>query len=313
MSAKYIAALPVLATMVAGHGFISKPQARMPGDAMAAACGQQVYSNQNSDHYGNVQGELQVASSQSDYDAAACDIWLCKGYKFADNKDNVQTYTAGQEVAFTAEIHAPHTGVANVSIVDTASNSVIGSALKSWDVYASTATGVKDTDTSFSITMPSDLGDQCATAGDCVIQWYWFAEDIDQTYESCVDFTMSGSGSGSASSGSSSAVTSAAAVAVAATPSSTLATSAVATPATTAASSSSDSQLAQQIAAAFPASVLTQTLPASATGTASVVPESSLPEGTTVQDLVDWFAELVESIQSSSSKKARRHARDLRA
>ncbi|KAL0265331.1 hypothetical protein SLS55_001296 [Diplodia seriata] len=319
MSAKYIAALPVLATMVAGHGFISKPQARMPGDAMAAACGQQVYSNQNSDHYGNVQGELQVASSQSDYDAAACDIWLCKGYKFADNKDNVQTYTAGQEVAFTAEIHAPHTGVANVSIVDTASNSVIGSALKSWDVYASTSTGVKDTDTSFSITMPSDLGDQCSTAGDCVIQWYWFAEDIDQTYESCVDFTMSGSGSGSSSSGSSSSAaaspaTSAAAVAaVAATPSSTLATSAVATPATTAASSSSDSKLAQQIAAAFPSSVLTQTLPASATGTASVVPESSLPEGTTVQDLVDWFAQLVESIESSSSKKARRHARDLRA
>ncbi|KKY21290.1 putative chitin binding [Diplodia seriata] len=319
MSAKYIAALPVLATMVAGHGFISKPQARMPGDAMAAACGQQVYSNQNSDHYGNVQGELQVASSQSDYDAAACDIWLCKGYKFADNKDNVQTYTAGQEVAFTAEIHAPHTGVANVSIVDTASNSVIGSALKSWDVYASTSTGVKDTDTSFSITMPSDLGDQCSTAGDCVIQWYWFAEDIDQTYESCVDFTMSGSGSGSSSSGSSSSAaaspaTSAAAVAaVAATPSSTLATSAVATPATTAASSSSDSKLAQQIAAAFPSSVLTQTLPASATGTASVVPESSLPEGTTVQDLVDWFAQLVESIESSASKKARRHARDLRA
>ncbi|OJD39768.1 chitin binding protein [Diplodia corticola] len=322
MSAKYIAALPVLATLVAGHGYISKPQARMPGDAMAAACGQQVYTNQQSDHYGNVQGELQVASSQSDYDAAACDIWLCKGYKFDDNKDNVQTYTAGQEVAFTAEIHAPHTGVANVSIVDTASNSVIGSALKSWDVYASTATGVKDTDTSFSITMPSDLGDQCATAGDCVIQWYWFAEDIDQTYEACVDFTMSGSGSGSSSSGSSSAAASSAAsatskvaVAAAATPSSTLATSAAAAtaPATTAASSSSDSQLAQQIAAAFPSSVLTQTLPATATGSASVIPESSLPEGTTVQDLVDWFAELVSSIESSSSKKARRHARDLRA
>lgn len=304
MSAKYIYALPVLAAAVNGHGFISKPQARMPGDAMAAACGQQVYSNQASDHYGNVQGELQVASSQSDYDAAACDIWLCKGYKLDDNKDNVQSYTAGQTVAFTAEIHAPHTGVANVSIVDTASNSVIGSALKSWDVYASTSTGVKDTDTSFSITMPSDLGDQCSTAGDCVIQWYWFAEDIDQTYESCIDFTMSGSGSssGSASSGSSSsaaasvATSSAAAVKAVQT---TLATSvkAASTPATTAAATAASGDLAAQVAAAFPSSVLTQTLPAQATGS-GVIPDTNLPEGTTVQDLVDWFTSIVSSLSN---------------
>lgn len=320
MSAKYIAALPILASVVAGHGFVTSPQPRMPGDAMAAACGQQVYNNQKSDNYGNIQGELQVASSQSDYDAAKCDIWLCKGYKLDDNKDNVQTYTPGQTINFKVDVRAPHTGVANVSIVDTASNSVIGSALKSWDVYASTETGVKSTDTAFDITMPSDLGSQCSTAGDCVIQWYWYAESIDQTYESCVDFTMSGSGSGSSSgsSGSSSASAAASAtskVAVAAAePSSTLATSvAASTPTTTAAASSGNSKLAQEIAAAFPASVLTKTLPATPTGTSGVVPEQSLPEGTTVQDLVDWFAELVSSIESSSSQKVRRHARDLRA
>ncbi|KAJ5162651.1 Chitin-binding domain 3 [Penicillium coprophilum] len=183
-------------TLVNGHGFVSSPKARQPGTAMEAACGKQVVSNQDSDKYGNIQGELQIASSQNDYEAAACDIWLCKGYKFADNKDNVYSYKAGQKVDFTVDIRAPHTGVANVSVVDTSSNTVIGAPLISWPVYASVATGVKADETSFSVTMPDDLEDQCVTAGDCVLQWYWYAQSIDQTYESCIDFTLGGSGSG---------------------------------------------------------------------------------------------------------------------
>jgi hypothetical protein len=200
------AALVGLIPLVNAHGFVTSPTARMPGDAMASACGQQVKTNQESDNYGNIQGELQVANGQSDYSAGECDIWLCKGYKFADNKDNVYSYTAGETVDFTVDIRAPHTGVANVSVVETSSNSVIGSPLISWSVYASTATGVTSNETDFSVTMPDDLGSKCSTAGDCVLQWYWYAESIDQTYESCVDFTLGGSGSssGSSSSGSSS-------------------------------------------------------------------------------------------------------------
>ncbi|OQE46480.1 hypothetical protein PENCOP_c001G07033 [Penicillium coprophilum] len=186
-------------SLVNGHGFVSSPKARQPGTAMEAACGKQVVSNQGSDKYGNIQGELQVASSQDDYEAAACDIWICKGYKFADNKDNVYSYKAGQKVDFTVDIRAPHTGVANVSVVDTSSNTVIGAPLISWSVYASVATGVKANETSFSVTMPDDLEDQCVTAGDCVLQWYWYAQSIDQTYESCIDFTLGGSGSGGVS------------------------------------------------------------------------------------------------------------------
>lgn len=194
-----ILTLTTLATLAHGHGFISKPQARMPGSAMQSSCGEQVYNNQKSDNYGNVQGELQITKGQDDYNAAECDIWLCKGYKFADNKDNVQTYSAGQTVPMEIDIRAPHTGVANVSVVDTKSHSVIGSPLKSWEKYASTETGVTDAETKFSVTIPDDLGSKCATAGDCVLQWYWYAQSIDQTYESCVDFTVGGSGSGSGS------------------------------------------------------------------------------------------------------------------
>ncbi|RYP01254.1 hypothetical protein DL764_006257 [Monosporascus ibericus] len=188
-----------LISTVSAHGAISNPTPRMPGDAMRAACGQQMTINQLSDHYGNIQGELQVANGQTDFDADACDVWLCKGYKFDDNKANVQSYTPGQVVPIEVEIRAPHTGTANVSIVKTSTNSIIGQPLISFEDYASTAHTIPADQKSFDITIPSDLGNECATAGDCVIQWYWDARSIDQTYESCIDFTVSGSGSGSGS------------------------------------------------------------------------------------------------------------------
>jgi len=171
---------------------------------MEAACGQQVYNNQASDSYGNIQGELQVAASQSDYNAAACDIWLCKGFKYADNTANVQSWTAGQVVDFKFDVRAPHTGYANVSIVNTATNTIIGDELLVYDVFASNSVTIPANETSFSITIPSDLGDTCSTAGACVVQHYWNAASIDQTYESCVDFTVGGSGSSSDTSSSSS-------------------------------------------------------------------------------------------------------------
>ncbi|KAE8355099.1 chitin binding domain-containing protein [Aspergillus coremiiformis] len=194
-----ILALAGLASMAHGHGFVTTPKARMPGTAFQEACGQQMYYNQKADNYGNIQGELQIAKGQSDYNAAKCNVWLCKGFKFEDNKDNVFQYTPGQTVSFDVDVRAPHTGVANVSVVDTTSNTVIGQPLKSWTDYASVASGVKESDKKFSVTLPTDLGSKCSKPGACVLQWYWFAQSIDQTYESCVDFTVGGSGAGFAS------------------------------------------------------------------------------------------------------------------
>lgn len=187
-----------LIALASAHGFILSPAPRMPGDAFSKACGQQMYYNQMGDNYGNVQGQLQVTNGQTDYDAAACDVWLCKGYKYDDNTENVQQYTVGQEVEIEVDIRAPHTGVANVSVVSTSSNSVLGSVLKSWDEYGSNAYTIPEDQKKFSVTIP-DVGSDCASPGDCVIQWFWDAHSIDQTYEACIDFTVGG-GSGSGSS-----------------------------------------------------------------------------------------------------------------
>ncbi|KAF2677181.1 hypothetical protein K458DRAFT_424204 [Lentithecium fluviatile CBS 122367] len=253
-----------MASTVAGHGYLVSPQPRMPGDAMKAACGQTIYNMFNSDINGNPQGALQ--NPGSDYDAAECGIWMCKGMQFDDNKANIQALTAGQTLKMEANIAAPHTGVANVSIVDLASGSVIGEPLKEWSVYASTATGVTADQKNFEVTIPSDLGSQCATEGACVLKWWWDSREVDQTYMACVDITVGGSGSGS--SPSSTAATSSTAAA-----SSTVApTTAAATPTTTPVAD------VQTSTAAAPSATST-------TGTEC----AALPEKFTVQQLIAYL------------------------
>ncbi|KAL2820671.1 hypothetical protein BJX63DRAFT_280230 [Aspergillus granulosus] len=274
-----------LFSLANAHGYISSPSPRLPGDAMASACGQQVYNNQAADRAGNIQGELQVASNQADYDPETCHIWLCKGYQFADNTANVQSYTAGQTVDFVIDIVAPHTGVANVSIVDTATNTIIGSPLKEWtEGYASTATGVTEDETNFSVTIPDDLGSQCAEAGACVIQWYWFAESIDQTYESCVDFTVGSSGSGGETPSEPSSSSSAAPTSSTSAPTSapTVTTTATAAPTTT----------------SVPTTLSTAVRPTSTT-TASSAPTQtgiSIPKDGTAEEQLTFVSSLLKAL-----------------
>ncbi|KAM0427597.1 hypothetical protein ACHAPT_007558 [Fusarium lateritium] len=201
---KYAAAITTILPLVAAHGFVRSPPPRKPGDAFKAACGDQPFYQQSSDINGNVQGIFQVVGTGAD--SAKCNLWLCKGFQADDNTENVQTYSLGQEIDFDVNIAAPHTGYANVSVVKTSSNSVIGEPLIEFSNYASNA-GVDANNTAFSVTLPDSLGGECTTAGDCVLQWFWDAPDIDQTYESCVDFVVgsgSGSGSGSGNGGASS-------------------------------------------------------------------------------------------------------------
>ncbi|CZR51345.1 related to chitin binding protein [Phialocephala subalpina] len=177
------------ATLSAGHGIVTKPTARSAGDAMKAVCGQQVTNNLQSNEYGDIEQLSQIGASQKDFDPTACDVSLCKGQQFNDNVANVQTFTPGQVVPITVDIQAKHTGIANVSVVDTATNKMISDALIYFPVYASTSTDLPKNNTQFDITMP-DVSGQCGTAGNCVVQWWWNSPDSKQTYMSCVDFTM---------------------------------------------------------------------------------------------------------------------------
>ncbi|RYP76293.1 hypothetical protein DL770_007254 [Monosporascus sp. CRB-9-2] len=190
----------LLPGLAIGHGLISSPPSRSPGAATARACGQRIADEIRGDPTSHVEGLPELGASDPDYDAAACRLWLCKGLQFEpdDAATNVQTYRPGQEVDVKVRLTIPHAGRANVSVVDTTADAVIGDGgapLISWPSgyaderqFYSGQTPRNQTD--FTITIPEDLGGRCAEPGACVIQWWWYGEGAKQTYESCIDFTV---------------------------------------------------------------------------------------------------------------------------
>ncbi|KAJ4368030.1 hypothetical protein N0V83_006385 [Neocucurbitaria cava] len=290
-------ALAGFVSSVAAHGYITSPAPRLPGDGLKAACGDQVYNQQSSDHYGNVQGSIQ--NLQGDH--PDCRIWQCKGVPFSDAGE-VFSYTAGQVIPMTVEIRAPHDGVANVSVVKVSSDTVIGAPLISWDQYALTSSPLSEHPdwTSFDITMP-DVSSECANAGDCVIQWYWNAASIDQTYEACIDFTMGGGSSGTVPASSASA-----APATSATPKASSAPASSA-PASSAPATSAAPTATVPASTPTPSSVEVVATPTATAGSGS---DSTLPETFTIDSFITW---LRANAGSDAANKVRRMVAARRA
>ncbi|WYZ35040.1 hypothetical protein EsH8_I_001316 [Colletotrichum jinshuiense] len=184
MRSSITAATALLAAMVSAHGNIVSPVARQPGAAMAAACGQ--------DNVKAVMADPGLPLEDLLNTPAACQLDLCRGAKFEDNKANVQTFKPGQVINMKAELPIPHEGPMNVSIVDTTKNQVIGQPLIVFDSYADEKLAqLPANNTNFDVTMPSNLpAGSCTQAGQCVMQWFWFGTNAQQTYESCVDFVV---------------------------------------------------------------------------------------------------------------------------
>ncbi|KAK5175745.1 uncharacterized protein LTR77_000884 [Saxophila tyrrhenica] len=183
-----------MAALTNAHGYFTSPGARQPGEAYQKSCGMQAYYNMRGSINGNIQGLYQVVAGQDDYNPKTCKLWKCKGLKYADNKANVQHYKPGQTVPLEFEIVAPHNGYANVSIISLQGDGHVIAPLKKWSQYALNTVPIKESEEKFSVKMPASLGSQCSKPGHCAIQMFWNAESIDQTYESCIDFTLSGSG-----------------------------------------------------------------------------------------------------------------------
>lgn len=123
--------------------------------------------------------------------SASCDPFLCKGVQFADNTANVQQFAVGEVVNFEATLPIPHEGPCNVSIVDTATNTLVGQPLIEFDSYADeNLAQLPANNTAFSVTMPQLAAGQCTQPGECTLQWFWFGTNAQQTYEDCVDFVM---------------------------------------------------------------------------------------------------------------------------
>ncbi|KAJ7149295.1 hypothetical protein C8R43DRAFT_888214 [Mycena crocata] len=177
------------AASTAAHGVVTTPVPRAIGAANLAACGSNVNTILKSDKFGPI--ENAAIFPGPDYNATACHLFFCRGYQFADNTANTRVYASGTVVPFHVDMEAHHTGLANVSVVNLATQTQIA-RLFTWAVYANDSLGPPDwpkNETDFTVTVPN-LGTQCKTAGQCAIQWWWFGVQVKQTYESCVDFTQ---------------------------------------------------------------------------------------------------------------------------
>ncbi|CAA9957147.1 Chitin-binding domain protein [Pyrenophora teres f. maculata] len=179
---------------VLGHGLITSPPSRPVGPAIIENCGPKVEQDIRLDNTSHVEGLPELAAKDPAYNATSCNLFLCKGLQFADNPSNhTQMWTAGQVVPIKVWIRVPHEGSANVSIVDTKTNTIVGEMLKVWE--SGYAPGSKESDVpvdqkEFTVTVPEGLEERCKCAGDCVLQWWWFGDSAKQTYESCVDFKI---------------------------------------------------------------------------------------------------------------------------
>jgi hypothetical protein len=156
---------------VLSHGIITSPPARPIGPALLANCGPKVEQDIRLDNTSHVESRPELAAKDPVYNASACNLWLCTGLQFADNANQTQTWAAGDVVPVKVWLRIPHEGSANVSIVDTKSNQIVGEMLKVW--ASGYAPGKKETDApldqrEFNVTVPEGLEERCAVAGDCV-------------------------------------------------------------------------------------------------------------------------------------------------
>lgn len=118
---------------------------------------------------------------------------LCRGHQFLDNLDNLSVFRPGQIVPMQIELAILHGGPANVSVVKTATNTVLGPPLIHFDDYGNRdLPQLPPNNTNFAVTMPTNLAPtDCRLAGDCVLQWHWSTIDA-QTYVGCSDFVLFG-------------------------------------------------------------------------------------------------------------------------
>ena len=116
----------------------------------------------------DIAGPIENAVQEIDADYK-CNAFLCRGYQFEDNTDNVQVLKAGEVLYFHINLIAGHhPGYAvssrpfsqrlefnglclrkNVSIVNTATNEIIGEPLRSWDNWPDHLSGPPRDDSTY--------------------------------------------------------------------------------------------------------------------------------------------------------------------
>ncbi len=158
---------------------------------MAAACGQPAVDSAIADGTNPLKDIGIPAATPS------CKLDLCRSAAFADTTAKVQSYSASQNIRFLAQSPILHEWPMNVSLVDTATNTLVGKPLMRFASYADEILArLPANNTEFLVTFPELAAGQGTQPWKCTMQWFWFGTNAKQTCESCVDFVAASAAGG---------------------------------------------------------------------------------------------------------------------
>ncbi|KAG1712773.1 hypothetical protein DVH05_000508 [Phytophthora capsici] len=122
----------------------------------------------------------------------------CRGLVY-ESGNNVTEIEAGKEFNVKYYIQATHPGYMYLSIVKPSTDSD-GKITYNRDTQVEYFSDFANTAGTFTVTatIPTNVTG-CENAGDCALQFYWHSDIANQTYPTCADITIPGSGAGSSS------------------------------------------------------------------------------------------------------------------
>ncbi|KUF92593.1 hypothetical protein AM588_10005382 [Phytophthora nicotianae] len=193
VSLAMVATAAVLFTTADAHGQMLVPDYRQISAKFRKDSGALSQAGDQELQYAPV--ENLSGRSQKDFPEAATFNLMngCRGTVYEEG-NNVTTLKAGADFDVKWIIQAPHPGTMKLSIVKPSEDSTGKITYKNYktiltvDPFAQN--GGEDGTTA---TMPTDVTG-CDSAGDCALQFYWHSDIANQTYPTCADIIVSGSG-----------------------------------------------------------------------------------------------------------------------
>lgn len=113
-------------TSVVVDAMIISPSPRERGSAFESACGTFALHN-SGDPDLSIQDQTRLLHRDVElgFATGACNLWQCQGTQFVDNEAKLNNYSAGEVISIVVDTQFVRPGIANMSIVDTRTNSVL--------------------------------------------------------------------------------------------------------------------------------------------------------------------------------------------
>ncbi|POM77694.1 Chitin-binding protein [Phytophthora palmivora] len=193
--AKFAATAALLFTGVEGHGQLLFPTYRQMSEKFHKDSGALINIGLNEMQIAPIEGLSQ--HKQKDFPPSPTFNLLngCRGTVYEEGS-NVTTLQPGKDFDVRWTIQAPHPGFMKLSILKPVADSTGTITYKSYKTILNIEPFAENGgDGSTTAKMPADVKG-CEKPGNCVLQFYWHSDIANQTYPTCADIIVPGSGAG---------------------------------------------------------------------------------------------------------------------